>query len=239
MLFPETSKDSYPFPRWQTEIISVVRRAIWHAWITVIDGLEQPGNYPEEALTEKLQLSLTDLLDSSKCSNFNRQKFSDIEREASYRDFKGKSIKKQPDLIIKPIGRDHGLASSLYNGLFIECKVIDHAKTPHLYIIHGVRRYVDGEYAWAMSHAVMIGYVKNGAQLPSAIEESVRRNSENETVKRCFPHGTNISNQGDDSPPPVYRTVHPRNWEHSEYGEPGDIDLDHIWLPLKGGAIRH
>ena len=116
--------------------------------------------------------------------------------------------------------------------LVAEAKILDAsaAKTIRLYGETGIRRFVDGEYAWGNREAFMIGYVRDG----SSIEETL----------------TGFLSAADESHPQRYRlaslpvavntaacelarTCHERGFVYigqTPPNNPGPISLWHLWL---------
>ena len=75
--------------------------------------------------------------------------------------FDGSYLEKRPDLCIYLSDRKQRFP------LVVEAKILDAAKskTVKLYCDKGVRRFVQGEYAWSNKEAFMIGYVRDGSTL--------------------------------------------------------------------------
>ena len=77
----------------------------------------------------------------------------------------GSHLEKRPDLSIYLSNRTRGFP------LVAEAKVLDAAtsKTEAIYCNDGLRRFVDGEYAWANREAFMIGYIRDGSSIGSTL----------------------------------------------------------------------
>lgn len=75
--------------------------------------------------------------------------------------YDGSHLEKRPDLSIYLSGKHRGFP------LVVEAKIIDAAnsKTETLYCDNGLRRFVDGEYAWGNREAYMIAYVRDGSSI--------------------------------------------------------------------------
>lgn len=75
--------------------------------------------------------------------------------------FDGSHLEKRPDLSIYLSNRHRGFP------LVTEAKIIDTAtsKTETLYCENGIRRFVEGEYAWGSREAFMIAYVRDGSSI--------------------------------------------------------------------------
>ena len=80
--------------------------------------------------------------------------------------FDGSHIEKSPDLSI--VLSD----AELRFPLVAEAKILDAAmsKTVALYCKAGIRRFVDGEYAWGNREAFMIGYVRDGSSIQYGVD---------------------------------------------------------------------
>ena len=80
--------------------------------------------------------------------------------------FNGSHLEKRPDLSIYLSNRTLGFP------LIVEAKILDAAtsKTEVLYCDHGVRRFVDGEYAWGNREAFMIAYVRDGSSIDATLK---------------------------------------------------------------------
>ena len=75
--------------------------------------------------------------------------------------FDGSHLEKRPDLSIYLSNRHRGFP------LVTEAKIIDisTSKTEALYCENGIRRFVEGEYAWGNREAFMIAYVRDGSSI--------------------------------------------------------------------------
>ena len=89
--------------------------------------------------------------------------------------FDGTHLEKRPDLSIYLTGKHPSFP------IVIECKIIDHesGKGVDLYCSNGIGRFISGEYAWARSEAILLGYVRDGSSvednLSPFLEASARR----------------------------------------------------------------
>ena len=79
--------------------------------------------------------------------------------------FDGSHIEKRPDLAIYLSDRVRRFP------LIAEAKILDAAtgRTAAQYCKHGLRRFVEGEYAWGCREAVMIGYVRDGSSIGATL----------------------------------------------------------------------
>lgn len=143
-------------------------------------------------------------------------------------DYRGKAFDKRPDFAFVRNYTEPGV-SALHARFFVEAKLITPKKSMGLYCGQGLERFVSGKYAWAVSHALMLGYVRDTDQaLPDTLKDYLSRNHKN------VEYGVN----GDPKPFALSRfkdrmhmTRHRRVWTYPDLKTPpGDIDIYHLWL---------
>lgn len=80
--------------------------------------------------------------------------------------FNGSHLEKRPDLSIYLSNRARSFP------LIAEAKILDSAsaRTEALYCDYGLRRFVEGEYAWANREAFMIAYVRDGSTIDTTLK---------------------------------------------------------------------
>jgi hypothetical protein len=230
ILSKPNSFKTFPFQRWDDDILFCVDKAIKTAWVLVQNKYSSTiMSFNEETISEKLEYELQKLMDSEKLPIFNRSKFQSVVRGGKYCSYNGVSIEKAPDLTLKLIDLNPGISDSRHDALFIECKIINRGKTPLLYIENGIYRFVEGEYAWAMPQAMMLAFVKNKKKLPTDLLESFKRNMSKKKVHKCQPKHNKMT-EVIPKAPKTFLSKHVRKWVHAEYGVPGNIDILHLWL---------
>lgn len=184
----------------------------------------------EDVVTHELYERLFDeVFNKGVVSGFDRQLFTVITRESKVRNYDWAMLDKMPDLLI-------GLADRLnvfkatQDWLFIECKPVDddHSVGVH-YCEKGIIRFVRGEYAWAMTSALMIGYSRRGyALLPKLADALEARMRELPTI--ALPRPCRRSRPGQNSEV-VHITRHSRAFSYVETGQQAPaITLRHLWL---------
>lgn len=222
---------AYPSPQWPKQQLRSVEDAIKSAW-NRLQGNETLKTGSEEEVNNLVCQSIDEVRRNECVIGFTPAVFEAPARGAKFENYKGEHIEKAPDLTIRRIDITPGLACPYFDALFIECKLITQGKTPLLYICEGIHRFVVGDYAWAMSHAMMLGYVRDGKKLPGDLLQSFRKNSGNNKVKECQPQGVGCRQETGDLIN-IYQTIHTRRWRHSEFGPPGDIEITHLWLRVE------
>lgn len=141
--------------------------------------------------------------------------------------FDGSHLEKRPDLSIYLSHRHRGFP------LITEAKILDEttSKTEALYCDKGLRRFVDGEYAWGNREAFMIAYVRDGSSIGSKLTPYLARAME-QTPPGYLVEGlpAAISSGRAD----MAQSRHGRNFVYagpsSPPQQPGPISVWHLWL---------
>ncbi|MDO3388119.1 hypothetical protein QWI17_19900 [Gilvimarinus sp. SDUM040013] len=224
------SLTDFPFPEWSESLIDCIDSAFKVAWNKATASIDEEHTELENHLTNLLEYELHRMLDTENAIGFNRGRFQSPVRGAECCDYQNKSISKKPDLTIRLLDMRPGISDVRQDAMFVECKVLDVDKRPLAYIENGIRRFVDGEYAWAMPHALMLGYVLDKSVLPGALVQCFNRNKQKPLVARCAPSDGALVTVATTQRPITFRSSHPRKWAHLEYGAPGPIQIYHVWL---------
>ena len=137
------------------------------------------SNATEDVLTHELYEVLSDeKFDKEVVGGFNRELFSNINRESKVRSYNHVHVDKMPDLLIGLVGRQVCYRSQ--DWIYIECKPVDsaHAVGKH-YCGMGIIRFVRGEYAWTMTSAIMtsaimIAYVRKAYTIAPKLTDALK-----------------------------------------------------------------
>lgn len=143
-------------------------------------------------------------------------------------DYQGQLLDKRPDFIFR---RKLVPGMSRWNsGLVAEAKLVTNDHQPGYYCGKGVKRFVDGSYAWAMTHAFMFGYVRRTSQvLPTALDSHLKRAGKPSEYNLLSGVEPALSRTA----PRAHLTKHGRTWTYpGSTRAPGDIDVFHLWLEI-------
>ena len=153
------------------------------------------------------------------------QLVSSVTRGSESVSFDGSHLEKRPDLSIHLSSRDRSGFP-----LVVEAKILDaSAKTEAAYCGNGLLRFVSGEYAWACSEAIMIGYVRDGSSIAGKLRPFLMKDM-------AFNTPTYLVQK---LPVPVRggtldlaHTRHGRNFLYpcQVPNSPGPISVWHLWL---------
>lgn len=138
--------------------------------------------------------------------------------------FDGSHLEKRPDLSIVLSGRERRFP------LVAEAKVLDTvaSKTVAQYCKGGIRRFVEGEYAWAGREAFMIGYVRDGSSIDTTLGAFLARDSHSQRYRVEAPPVAVAAGSSD-----LAYTRHGRDFAYGGQtvpNSPGPISVWHLWL---------
>lgn len=172
--------------------------------------------------TEHLVTELNSMLDSFEVPGFSAAWLETIPKGGELRSFNGTHIEKRPDMVFRRQGVHPGVKNRQYCGLFVECKIVDATRTMDDYCGDGISRFVKGEYAWAMTIGMLLGYARDAYELPRQLDKHLKQlGARYQTIGPCQRTGTAI-----------YSTVHDRIWRYPSGGKPGKITLRHLWIKV-------
>lgn len=215
--FTTCLEPEFPHPHIPERTLVFLCQVIEEAWHLLKQ--HPPDNFDihtanEDTITELLVEILEDTLRATgKIPGFNAQFFGRVQREPKITNYNKKHPDKMPDIFFD-LKREYLPIKSTQDGLFVECKPIDRRHPLRsCYCEKGVMRFVNGDYAWAMQEALMVGYIRNNKSYcdlkpnlneapysTTAFEENTSNNSCCSTHQRHFTYFTKTK------PPPI--TVH-------------------------------
>lgn len=141
--------------------------------------------------------------------------------------YDGKHIEKRPDLNVYLTFGHPSFP------LIIECKVIDlaHGQSAHLYCENGVVRFLLGEYGWVAQEAMMLGYVRDGSTLGSALAPLLAIGHSSN------PYAVLQAPLAPKPPPPdTAHSIHERKFRYvgrlPPHDDPGPVSIWHLWMAV-------
>jgi len=141
-------------------MIIVVEQAIRQAWRTLLrDHQAVLATRDEDRITDCLLDVLVEIRSDGSVPGFTANLFGVPVRDAKLPDWQGASIDKTPDITVYPARPRPGISHARHDALFLECKVLHDQRRLTQYGDEGIRRFLDGRYAWRMPHAHMVAYV--------------------------------------------------------------------------------
>ncbi len=232
------NKKSLPYQSFSRLELAILERALRHTWKQAIKnpgwhkkdfyGREETISYAIMVTMDKLN-DLCDPLIQRLADVFDPLPEFEAHRESF--DYRGQIPNKRPDLIFRP--KQQAAISRMERCIVIESKVISNSRSMGGYCGDGLIRFVRGDYAWRMSQALMLGYVRDiDMDMPNMLEKHLSR------------HGKYAEYGVTQSPKPfppsradprVHSTVHKRPWQYTAEhggGKPGEIEVFHLWLKV-------
>lgn len=178
-----------------------------------------------------------DLRKSGQVKGFDRLHFGEVSRHRQVENYNFEHPKKAPDVCIR--FRDDEIPSaalSTHYAIFVECKPVDVEHTAgSKYCDEGMQRFVEGEYAWAMQDALMIGYARDGRTLRDNLVPAMQWRDKGgvkreDKLKTHETFGEVQSSFSDAHTEPMHRSRHGRGFSWPDGKGPAvDIFLYHSW----------
>ncbi len=218
---------TFPHPQIPQRTILLVCKVIKMAWqlleeMPPSDFILQSAD--EDTITQVLlEIIENRLRKNGEVDGFNCALFGKVTRDQKIPNVDKKHPDKMPDIFFD-LKRDQLAILSNQDGLFVECKPVDR-QHPILscYCKKGLVRFVNGDYAWAMQDALMVGYVKGHysfIKLASVLD--CKKSADLKTTNH-FVVDEYV----------IYRSSHNREFEWPERrGHACPISVTHLWLPL-------
>lgn len=220
--------DAVPHEPFPERFILAVEEAIQTAWELLHKRV--PRADLVDAMEPVITNHLRNLLEELRCKEppplaFNEADFGPVIMGGEVENYSGIKVGKEPDLTFYCRDRRTGIRLTIYDAIFGECKWIGNGRSVDKYASEGIERFVCGDYAWAMTHALMVGYAYGRSVLPRTLSQYMTPDTvtlykviHSPVIQKCA-----LSNN-------VYETFHERTWHHRNGSAPGPIKLRHLWL---------
>lgn len=232
-LYDHPAGHTPPHPAIEPRVLRLIERAIVAAW-ELVRTSPPPGfdlaTAPEDTVTAALYTALVNrVLVGRVVRGFTPDLFR-VSREPKVWTHDARSLDKMPDLFFHLIS-DRAVAFPDQDGLFVECKPVDagHPAGSH-YCDRGLRRFVSGEYGWAMREGLMVGYSVTGYTLPGKLTEALAagtRPADMPLVSGPTPVPRTCAGTMCQRP---HATVHGRRFSYRSGATAPDIAINHLWL---------
>lgn len=214
-------------------LMIVVQNVMSTAWRILLKEVSEGDfsicNSTEDQITERLYMILGALDAASDSAVLGLSKLQSPVREGNVRSYDGAHLDKQPDLAFRPIRDLIPCENTVPLAIFIECKPID-AKhpVPSTYCRAGLIRFVNGDYAWGVDRAMMIGYVRNICTLPGGMSTALADPALSREMELA---GTLEGLPNTASGDTVCQSTHDRKFRLPGMVSPvGHIVVNHLWL---------
>lgn len=214
-------------------VMRVVGQAVAYAWSVIRSdpathlAQPSPSNPPEDIYTDALCEMLLQMLKDSTAvvPGFSSVLFEHVSRAENLNNYNASVINKQPDLIIQ-LADGPLQQTRRYVGIYIETKIVSMKTSITRYTNDGLKRFIAGDYAWAMQGALMIAYQGQKPRPRKALELKLASDATLVTVPQdggqwfATPVGC---------APLCGNSVHQRAWRYHSGDDPGPIRVWHMW----------
>lgn len=158
-----------PHPRLGLPVILLVRRVLIVAFERLREGRFTLATAKEDEVTAALRSVIeNDFRQTGSVPGFSRRTYDTVVRQGQVANYDLSRPMKAPDLCFKLRNDEEEPRPVLseYDALFVECKPVDKTHSAGgKYCDDGLSRFVDGDYAWAMEEALMLGYARHGRSI--------------------------------------------------------------------------
>ena len=211
-----------PLPPIAHEHLEILAEGLWQAFDYLrVHAPDRVATGEEPEVTALMHARLNKLQDP-----LWRQLVLCVGRGAECISFDGSHLEKRPDLTVFLSRSDRSFP------LVAEAKILDAAasKTVALYCRNGIRRFVEGEYAWGNREAFMIGYVRDGSSIDTTLKDYLSKAMElhpDRYLVEALPVAVESASSD---------LAYTRHGRHFVYGSqrppnsPGPISVWHLWL---------
>lgn len=213
-------------------LMIVVQNVMSAAWRILLEDVRQ-GHFSvcdaiEDQITERLHMILGELDAVGDSAVLGLSELQTSVREGNVRNYDGTHLDKQPDLAFRPIRKLISGGNTVPTAIFIECKPIDaQHPIPSTYCRAGLIRFVNGDYAWGVDRAMMVGYVRNVCNLPGGLSTALAAPTLNREMALSGKlEGLQNTASGDT----VCQSTHNRNFQLPSMVTVGQIVVNHLWL---------
>jgi hypothetical protein len=227
--FTQGIEFTLPHPPIPQRTILLICKVIRRAWQLLAES-PPVGFFLSSADEDSITLELVEIIENrlrkyGEVDGFDCVHFGKVTRGQEITNFNKKRPDKRPDILFD-LKREQYPIFSNQDGLFVECKPIDN-KHPILscYCNKGLIRFVNGDYAWAMQNALMVGYVTGHYSFKKLA--SVLDDGKSAPLKTNNHIGLDVYS--------LYRSNHTREFEWLENrGQACQISITHLWLLMAG-----
>ena len=215
-----------PHPPVSLAIFLTLEAAMTEAWQRIHESPKPPFN-PATALeadftAEMHEVLRDELLEEESVPGFSKDIFHGVVRP-EVKNFNGTKVGKRPDMLVELVNREN--VKPTQDGIFVEAKLVDKANASKLlYCDNGITRFNDGDYAWAMTEAMMLGYSREPLKPSHALVNAFKARA-----NRIRPVGKLKDCPESPSVPKVAISIHRRNFKVRGQ-KVGKIIVRHLWL---------
>lgn len=215
-----------PHPPIPQRTVLLLCKVIRRAWELLV-ATPPSGFILSTATEDEITVELVDIIENrlritGEVDGFDHAMFGRVVREPKITNFDKKHPDKMPDIFFD-LKRETLPVYSNQDGLFVECKPVDGKHSLlSCYCKKGLIRFVNGDYAWAMQNALMVGYVTGNYSFTKL--SAVLSKVENDNLKTVDHLPTK---------PSMYCSNHDRDFMWmEERGQTCRISVSHLWLAI-------
>jgi hypothetical protein len=241
-----------PHPSVSLPVVKIVCFVLAHAFEELSKQGRDLGALGEDVITAELMEFLENTLlkadgDPAKggIPGFTKTIFRSVTRQSNARSYNQQKVRPSPDLwfLLNYDQRPEVLPG--YDALLVECKIVDKTHNRSAgpwYGDEGMIRFVNGNYAWAMSEGITLAYARDDRKIADHLIPALAEPDRMTTLKTqmapvAVPFKALTAKPV--CPETLHKSTHGRGFTYLESkGIAPDINLYHLWLrcDLPSGA---
>lgn len=186
----------------------------------------------EDEITRQLHWIMENrLLRTNEVPGFDTRRVKNIIRAPEVTNYDGQHPAKKPDLVLFLLRRESLAVLPSHDGIFAECKPIDndHPVGMH-YCDSGIKRFINGDYAWAMQEGMLVAYVRGGRTINKDLAPVLASGKYHIQLGSPSPPSIVVGSCSSNDTEPLQATIHHRFFEWpGSHGSACRILIFHSW----------
>jgi hypothetical protein len=186
----------------------------------------------EDDITRQLHWVMENrLLSGKEVVGFDTRRFKNVIRAPEVTNYDGQHPAKKPDLVLFLLKRESLSVLRSHDGIFVECKPVDdeHAIGTH-YCDSGIKRFINGDYAWAMQEGMAVAYVRGGRTINKDLAPILTAHNRHAALGSPSAPAVVGGSCSSQYAEPLQATVHQRSFAWpAGFGNACEIRIFHSW----------
>jgi hypothetical protein len=230
--FTDVPQYRLPHPRIPLRVLLVTHLALVKAFeLLRADSRFLLATAKEDEITRQLQWIMENrLLRCNEVPGFDTRRIKNVVRAPEVTNYDGQHPAKKPDLVLFLLKRESLTILPSHDGIFAECKPVDDDHPiGRDYCDGGIKRFVNGDYAWTMQEGMMVAYVRGGRTIAKDLAPVLASaNRHTDLGSPSVPVVTRGSLASGNSEA-LQTTSHQRSFAWPGYGNACEILIFHSW----------
>lgn len=230
--FTDVPQYRLPHPRIPLRVLLVTHLALMKAFeLLRTDSRFLLATAKEDEITRQLQWIMENrFLRRNEVPGFDTRRIKNVVRAPEVTNYNGQHPAKKPDLVLFLLKRESLPILPSHDGIFAECKPIDDDHPiGRDYCDGGIKRFVNGDYAWAMQEGMMVAYVRGGRTIAKDLAPVLASGSRHSDLGSPSVPVVASGSRSCDNGEVLQTTLHQRSFLWPGHGSACEIQIFHSW----------